>query len=163
MTSARSDGVSAHALRFRRLHLLAAVLAVSVVALAAFHTKGLHTARAAPDPLSPETTYVTPFGQHRDIALPGIVIAANTETTIHAQHSPTSVHLTLTRGEIVADASKTPSMPFVIGVDDLQIQSSSPNTVACTDPVKTCSGVILSGDTHEHVDGRRDQALDGAS
>src|ERR1044071_4705649 len=31
----------------------------------------------------------------------------------------------------------------------------------CNDPVKTCSGVNLFGDTREHIDGRRDQAMDG--
>ena len=31
----------------------------------------------------------------------------------------------------------------------------------CNDPVKTCSGVNLTGETLEHIDGRRDQTLDG--
>ena len=130
MRSAKLDGGRARAPRFRYLHLLAAVFAVSSLALTAVHINGLPTAWAAPEPLSAETTYVTPFGQHRDIALPGIVVSANTETTLHAQHSPTSVHLTLTRGEIVADASKAPSVPFVIAAGELQIESSAPNTVA---------------------------------
>jgi len=130
MTSANLDGDRANARHIRPLSILVSVLAVCLLALAAIHQKVLHTAPAAPPPLSPETTYVTPFGQHRDIALPGIVVSANTETTLHAQRSPTSVHLTLTRGEIVADASKTSSIPFVIAVDDLQIESASPNTVA---------------------------------
>jgi hypothetical protein len=33
----------------------------------------------------------------------------------------------------------------------------------CNDPVIFCSGVILNGETHEHTDGRRDQALDSAA
>jgi hypothetical protein len=32
----------------------------------------------------------------------------------------------------------------------------------CSDPLKTCSGVILNGEAHEHVDGRRDQEMDRA-
>lgn len=152
MTSASSDGGRTSALRFRRVQFLTAVLAVSVLALAALHTNGLPAAWAARPPLSAETTYVTPFGQHRDIVLPGIVVAANTETTIHAQHSATSVHLTLTRGEIVADASKAPSIPFVIAVGDLQIESSAPNTVAWTrrhdDHYLTVG--ILSGNAYVH-------------
>ena len=31
---------------------------------------------------------------------------------------------------------------------------------SCSDPVKTCSGVNLMGDSLEHIDGRRDQTLD---
>ena len=33
----------------------------------------------------------------------------------------------------------------------------------CSDPLISCSGVILLGDTHEHSDGRRDQAMDSAA
>jgi Winged helix-turn helix len=29
-------------------------------------------------------------------------------------------------------------------------------------PLSSCSGVILTGDTHEHIHGRRDQTLDSA-
>jgi len=152
MISANLDGDRANARRIRRLPILFSLLAICLFALAAVDTNGLYTAWAAPESLSPETTYVTPFGQHRDIALAGLAVSANTETILHAQHSPTSVHLTLTRGEIVADASKTPSIPFVIAIDDLQIESSSPNTVAWArrhdDHLLTLG--ILSGSTHVH-------------
>lgn len=152
MSSASSDGGRASAPRFRRMHLLTAILAVSVLALAALHTAGLPAAWSTPPPLSPEVTYVTPFGQHRDIVLPGLVVAANTETTVHVQQSPTSVHLTLTRGEVVADASKAASISFVIAAGDLQIESSAPNTVAWVrrhdDHYLTLG--ILSGSTYVH-------------
>jgi hypothetical protein len=35
------------------------------------------------------------------------------------------------------------------------------STCGCNDPLISCSGVILNGDTHEPVDGRRNQTLDG--
>ena len=33
----------------------------------------------------------------------------------------------------------------------------------CRDPLISCSGEILLGETHEHGDGRRDQTMDSAA
>ena len=52
----------------------------------------------------------------------------------------------------------------IIGLDPAgkPVPREKLNRQKCSDPVKTCSGVNLSGETLEHIDGRRDHTLDGA-
>ena len=54
-------------------------------------------------------------------------------------------------------------MPTVEAADSEPEPPLEEVTRSCTDPLNFCSGVILIGETHEHLDGRRDQAMDSAA